>query len=353
MVSDTKNAEQLDVLNSLHDLISSISCNLDLEEIEVAYLRYIAPLIPAHASAIYYFNPNKPNPVRIAASGVDEDFLSYYEVQGRDLDPLRAWITSNHSPNQSQLLFGLEGWQHHPVYRVVGTASIDYAMQSPVLVGREIIGTLNFGREVAEGQFTRLDLQAVAILSKFLSLAIPNSLGRLNLSQHREQFCQAMDNVQQGVVITDSDHTVQYANNAAQGLVSRILGPEKPSERISCLIREGCKNNCKSGTVKKDKLVARFCPVPGSQISQTVILLDEIAPMSELSILQRFLTAREIDVLRLVEQGMQNRDMAEELCISVNTVKRHLDNIYCKLKVNSRTELVAKVYRLINCIEKN
>ncbi|MEA1959849.1 MAG: helix-turn-helix transcriptional regulator [Bacillota bacterium] len=102
--------------------------------------------------------------------------------------------------------------------------------------------------------------------------------------------------------------------------------------------------------MKNDKLLTRFCPVPGSKIKQTIALLDELAPPSDFVMLQEFLTIREIDVLRLVEQGMQNREIAAVLFVSVNTVKRHLDNIYCKLGVNSRTELIAKVYRLINCI---
>ncbi|MEN6350923.1 MAG: LuxR C-terminal-related transcriptional regulator [Syntrophomonas sp.] len=348
MSSNANNSQQLDVLNSLHDLISSISCKPDLEEIEAEYLRYIAPLIPAHASALYLFKPNQIKPIRIAATGVDEEFLSYYEEAGRNLDPLRAWITTNYSAYQSQLLLGLEGWQHHPVYRVVGPACIDYAMQSPLIVGQDIIGTLNFGREVAEGQFTRIELQVVSILSKFLSLAIVNSFGGLSAFQRREQFCQAMDAAQQGIVVTDSEHTVQYANEAAHGLVTRVLGAENTTEPISQLIREGCKNNVKSGIVKSDTLVARFCPVPGSQSNQTVALLDENPSMAQISILRCYLTSREIDVVRLVEQGLHNRDIADKLYISVNTVKRHLDNIYDKLGVGSRIELVSKVYRLIN-----
>jgi DNA-binding CsgD family transcriptional regulator len=350
MVSKNNNDETCDILNSLHDMISSISCHHDLEELEEDYLRYITPLIPSHAVALYYFKPNKPQPIRIAANGVDEDFLSYYEIKGRNLDPLRGWITTNRTPYLSQLLLGLKGWQDHPIYRVVGTAAIDYAMQSPLICGNEIIGTLNFGRDVAEGIYTKLDLQAVSILSQFLGLAIPNSLVRSNLSNRQQQFCQAMENVQQGIVIADSDHKVQYANKAAQKLISRTLGPHKPARRLSLIIRDAYLNNGESGTVKEDKLLARFCPVPGSKVKQTIALLDEIAPPSDFAILQEYLTGREIDVLRLVEQGMQNREIAEVLYVSINTIKRHLDNIYCKLRVNSRTELIAKVYRLINCI---
>jgi LuxR family maltose regulon positive regulatory protein len=53
------------------------------------------------------------------------------------------------------------------------------------------------------------------------------------------------------------------------------------------------------------------------------------------------LTTREIEVLRLIEAGCSNQDIAGNLVISIPTVKRHISNIYAKLGVESRTQALA------------
>jgi two-component system NarL family response regulator len=52
------------------------------------------------------------------------------------------------------------------------------------------------------------------------------------------------------------------------------------------------------------------------------------------------LTDREMEVLRLMARGMNNRDIAKELFISENTVKNHVRNILEKLQIHSRMEAV-------------
>ncbi|MCW2543188.1 MAG: two component transcriptional regulator, LuxR family [Frankiales bacterium] len=57
------------------------------------------------------------------------------------------------------------------------------------------------------------------------------------------------------------------------------------------------------------------------------------------------LTEREMDVLKLVAKGLNNRDIAKELFISENTVKNHIRNILEKLQLHSRMEAVVYAVR--------
>ena len=52
------------------------------------------------------------------------------------------------------------------------------------------------------------------------------------------------------------------------------------------------------------------------------------------------LTTREVEVAGLVALGMRNREIAERLAISEGTVKIHLHNIYEKLGIEGRSQLV-------------
>jgi DNA-binding NarL/FixJ family response regulator len=52
------------------------------------------------------------------------------------------------------------------------------------------------------------------------------------------------------------------------------------------------------------------------------------------------LTAREIEVLRLVAAGNANKIIADQLCITEETVKGHVKNILSKLSANDRTHAV-------------
>jgi LuxR family maltose regulon positive regulatory protein len=58
------------------------------------------------------------------------------------------------------------------------------------------------------------------------------------------------------------------------------------------------------------------------------------------------LSPRELEVLSLIASGLSNREIANELFISIGTVKRHINNTYTKLDVHSRTQAISKANEL-------
>jgi LuxR family maltose regulon positive regulatory protein len=85
------------------------------------------------------------------------------------------------------------------------------------------------------------------------------------------------------------------------------------------------------------KLLAAFETTPGQDSVCGRLQQEQLVdPLSE----------REEQVLRLIEQGHTNREIADLLVVSLNTVKKHNGSIYSKLGVHSRTQAVARARQI-------
>ncbi|NMA02278.1 MAG: response regulator transcription factor [Clostridia bacterium] len=56
--------------------------------------------------------------------------------------------------------------------------------------------------------------------------------------------------------------------------------------------------------------------------------------------LQKKLSPREIDIVKLITEGLSNKEIASELNISDKTVKTHVSNILRKLEMKDRTQII-------------
>jgi LuxR family maltose regulon positive regulatory protein len=84
-----------------------------------------------------------------------------------------------------------------------------------------------------------------------------------------------------------------------------------------------------------ERLLAAF-DTPKTLAPRPAVAQPLIEPLSD----------RELDVLHLLADGQTNQEIAQALCVSTNTVKTHLRNIYGKLDVHSRREAVAQANKL-------
>jgi NarL family two-component system response regulator LiaR len=88
---------------------------------------------------------------------------------------------------------------------------------------------------------------------------------------------------------------------------------------------------------------------------QTVVVEKEVAapavatgtPGPDAAMLARLsLSAREVEVLQLMAEGMSNQEIADRLFVSLNTIKTHCSRIFEKLDVKRRTQAIEKAKRL-------
>jgi LuxR family maltose regulon positive regulatory protein len=90
-----------------------------------------------------------------------------------------------------------------------------------------------------------------------------------------------------------------------------------------------------------DRLMAAFGQPPAISQSATMSHLP-----SAISQMVEPLSERELEVLRLIAEGLSNQEVAQRLFLSVPTVKWHTTHIYGKLGVTNRTQAVAQARAL-------
>jgi DNA-binding NarL/FixJ family response regulator len=131
------------------------------------------------------------------------------------------------------------------------------------------------------------------------------------------------------IVLLD-EPDISWSARALRSGVRAILHREASSEEIEAAIRAALVGMVLVEPELASDLASQVRSEPGELAPQ---------PLGEL-------TAREIEVLRMLAEGLGNKEMAERLGISEHTVKFHISSILGKLGAGSRTEAVTLGIRM-------
>ncbi len=153
-----------------------------------------------------------------------------------------------------------------------------------------------------------------------MDIGLPGKSGIECVQAIKEQYPRA--EVLMVTVYSDEEKVFQSIRNGAVGYILKNIS----SEKLLDAIREAYRGGAPMSPEIARKVIRYFHGGDG---------VDLTAPLSE----------REVEVLQCLVDGHSYKSIAAKLYISVHTVRFHLHNIYEKLHVRSRAELVAKTMR--------
>ena len=167
-----------------------------------------------------------------------------------------------------------------------------------------------------------------------------------------------------GCIVFGTSFTVYYCNNAALQICELFKDSEKNNSCVDFFINNVLANNSYawiSGMEKTlllpsfEQVTIKIIPVANNKINNkekhifmvifemsNEVAKDEPIEDENENTLKDF-SFRELEVINLVINGYSNQEIANELYISINTVKKHLSQIFCKTQVSNRTSLIHKI----------
>jgi LuxR family maltose regulon positive regulatory protein len=142
-------------------------------------------------------------------------------------------------------------------------------------------------------------------------------------------------------------HHTHGENDEAVQLLGDALALAEPGGFIRIFLDEGppmarLLNEALSQGIAPDYVQRLLASFPINELEQVDPSKSQ-APESEMI---EFLSERELEVLGLLAQGLKYNQIAEQLIVSLNTIRSHTKNIYDKLEVNNRTQAIQKANEL-------
>lgn len=225
---------------------------------------------------------------------------------------------------------------------------------------RTLMGILSFSRVDANWPFSPLEQSIIRIIAGNACIAVGNVLEFDSLRKENNILESIVSVLGIPVIATDKNGKTLYINQHVSQLAKKAY-----SEQVYGQITDIIKENTGKITEQQQKLrqIETVTVLDGKSVTVRTTLAD-LSPrvyistitdkekQMDFSFLKGILSEKEIEIVSLVARGYANTAIADTVHISVNTVKYHLKNIFQKMDVASRSQLLTKIYTLEYTVKK-
>lgn len=338
----------------LDDFLLALWGNVsDLDQLLAKYLASVTRLIPSSSVGIYLLDPESGQPTRMADTGSPTRFLRVYETAGRSLDPLLAYIRRHREPVHDGMLFTQSDWCHHGFASVRRVAKIGPIIEAPLVDSARIIGTLNFARQEGQRGYDEHDLALAKRISEHVTRAVTHARELARAREQERLTSATLEALNAAVMVRNRQGHVLYANAAGLDLLRQChideglrtaLDDALATNRSTSHTNLGRRVNIvhpASHTLGRDSYVSvRSVSLPSSDAIATFVFRPGEDPSFQH--LRSLMSEREIAVLELIAGGLEYKEVADHLGLSIETVKTHVKRMFAKMQVSSRSQLISQ-----------
>jgi DNA-binding CsgD family transcriptional regulator len=205
-------------------------------------------------------------------------------------------------------------------------------------------------------ELNSLDLESLEIIQELM-------IGKSQ--QSLDQISSSLDHLHLGLVIVDIEKHIELMTPLATEWLQTYLGQSINSDRLpECLWRwisyqvGGLKNNyfaedvCLSLRIRQSERQLEIRLVIEERGERYLLLMEEQSLSLSYALELLGLSKREMEVLFWLIRGKDNQAIAKQLKVGISTVRKHLESIYLKLEVQSRTEAIVKTLEQLGILPK-
>ncbi len=362
----------LSEMNILMDIAFLFQSVRDLKVVSQKFLQLLGKVLPYEKAAVLLYQEAKRQFSPCAEIRCGSSMLRDYTDRYVDLDYLGWQIF------QSQERVFRESDRIQPEERAASRFYQDFLRKYDVeyrlvLSGRSstgaLLGTVMLFRSRIFEDFNPQEVAILEMLHNHFSAGIENAIHLDQISVRADLAQKLYRTIPDVMVILDERLVVQEGNEAAEQFLHRLEDSPDQQREFFRVIRACCQELREAGAFSEDASIPpdfRQTELWGGSVKVSMIVHDDVrgrtlhdfvvvfsqnrpegqAPPEGnqerfFAVLSRqySLTRREVDLIALALEGLENKQIAEALHISLFTVKSHFQNGYAKLGIKSRQEL--------------